>query len=230
MIGGGEAWGILAYATSEEDQHGNPLDLPGIVLDLVDRGWVQVHRLEPWTGPDSQDGMTYGPPIPRSELPTVLGDPATWADPEDPRWTGAVTLSFTEAWRELNRQGRADRPLTATTANSGGLEHTSTERHSRRAADTLAWSTATRSLIRKRLPPVTSRRGTVRVMTWGACPACGRPLRDGGFLLTKRDGDDRRVCRMILRCEGSHWWWRWADRDRDPLEPVPDYLRNTLRR
>jgi hypothetical protein len=104
MICAIEAWGILAYATHDEDEGGNPIDVPGIVLSLVDRGWVQLHRIEPWTAPDGEAGATYGPPIPRAEIPAVLEDPATWDDPEDPRWIGVVTLSPTEAWRDLNRQ------------------------------------------------------------------------------------------------------------------------------
>ncbi|WP_377272103.1 hypothetical protein [Peterkaempfera sp. SMS 1(5)a] len=107
MICAIEAWGVLPYAAGDEDEDGNPIDLPGVVLSLVDRGWVQLHRLEAWTSPDGQEGATYGPPILRSEIPTILEDPATWDDPEDPGWIGAVTLSTTEAWRELSRQGRA---------------------------------------------------------------------------------------------------------------------------
>ncbi|OIJ94472.1 hypothetical protein BIV25_23055 [Streptomyces sp. MUSC 14] len=104
MVCASEASGILAYATSAKDEHGHAVDLPHIVLGLVDRGWVHVHRLEPWTAPDGQAGATYGPPIPRAEIPEVLKDSAVWDDPDDPDWIGAVTLSATETWRALIRQ------------------------------------------------------------------------------------------------------------------------------
>ncbi|WP_146067850.1 hypothetical protein [Streptomyces sp. Ru72] len=104
MVCASEAWGILAYATNGKDEDGHAVDLPRIVLGLVDRGWVHVHRLEPWRAPDGQAGATYGPPIPRAEVPEVLKDPAVWDDPDDPDWIGAVTLSATETWRALNRQ------------------------------------------------------------------------------------------------------------------------------
>ncbi|MET7542893.1 hypothetical protein [Streptomyces sp. NPDC005507] len=104
MICASEAWGILAYATNGKDEDGHLVDLPCVVLGLVDRGWVQVHRLEPWTAPNGEEGATHGPPIPRAEIPEVLQDPATWDDPEEPSWIGTVTLSVTETWRVLNRQ------------------------------------------------------------------------------------------------------------------------------
>ncbi|MET7891810.1 hypothetical protein [Streptomyces mirabilis] len=104
MISATEASGILVYATNSKDEVGHAVDLPQIVLGLVDRGWVHIHRLERWTSPDGQAGATYGPPIPRAEIPAVLKDPAVWDDPDDPDWIGAVTLSVTETWRALNRQ------------------------------------------------------------------------------------------------------------------------------
>lgn len=105
MICAYEAWGILAYAEADLDPADDePADLPSAVLSLVDRGWVQVHRLEPWTSPDGDEGATYSPPIAREDIPAILADPATWDDPKDPGWFGAVTLSVTDAWRQLNQQ------------------------------------------------------------------------------------------------------------------------------
>ncbi|MEU6216417.1 hypothetical protein ABZ845_02680 [Streptomyces sp. NPDC047022] len=69
MVSATEASGILAYATNSKDEDGHAVDLQHIVLGLVDRGWVHVHRLERWTSPDGQAGATYGPPIPRAEIP-----------------------------------------------------------------------------------------------------------------------------------------------------------------
>ncbi|MBY8877257.1 hypothetical protein [Actinacidiphila acidipaludis] len=106
MICAQEAWGILAYAEGdiEDGEDYEQDDLIRGVLNLVDRGWVHVHRIEPWTAPDGHTGVDYGPPVPRPGIPSLLAEPATWDDPEDPSWVGAVTLSFTDAWRELRRQ------------------------------------------------------------------------------------------------------------------------------
>ncbi|MFG1807836.1 hypothetical protein [Streptomyces sp. NPDC049040] len=101
-----EASGILAYVEADIDdgEDYEPVDLVSGVLSLVDRGWVHVHRIEPWTAPDGRRGADYGPPIPRAEIPSVLEDPATWDEPHDSSWLGAITLSFTDAWRELHRR------------------------------------------------------------------------------------------------------------------------------
>ncbi|MEV6050650.1 hypothetical protein [Streptomyces sp. NPDC052107] len=99
MVSAMESWGILAYAAD-----GDPVGLAEAVLCLVDRGWVQVHRIEPWTAPDGEEGAAYGEPLPRADLPAILRSPATWDDPEHPHWYGAVTLSVTDAWRTLNRR------------------------------------------------------------------------------------------------------------------------------
>ncbi len=60
-----------------------------------------------------------------------------------------------------------------------------------------------------------------------ACPECGRPMRSGGFVLSRREDDGRRTCRTLWRCAGGHVWWRWADRPEEPLEvcPVPALFR-----
>lgn len=69
------------------------------MLTLVDRGCVEVRRLEPWTAPDGRAGAIYGAVIGHAELPAVLADPDTWDDPEDVSWVGEVTLSQVGAWR-----------------------------------------------------------------------------------------------------------------------------------
>lgn len=101
MICAQEASGILAYAEGDivDGEDYEQADLVRGVLSLVDRGWVHVHRIEPWTAPDGHTGVGYGPPIPRTEIPSLLEDPATWDDPEDPNWLGAVTLTLTGTWR-----------------------------------------------------------------------------------------------------------------------------------
>ncbi|MEU3612504.1 dehydrogenase [Streptomyces sp. NPDC006872] len=60
-----------------------------------------------------------------------------------------------------------------------------------------------------------------------ACPECSRPMEFGGFVLSRRGDDDRRVCRSLWRCAGRHFWWNWADRPDAPLEacPVPELFR-----
>lgn len=112
MICAQEVSGILAYCDGDipDDHSYEQADLVRGVLSLVDRGWVHVHRIVPWTAPDGHKGVDYGPPIPRVEIPSVLEDPATWDDPEDSSWIGAVTLSFTDAWRKLRCQERTPGP------------------------------------------------------------------------------------------------------------------------
>lgn len=50
MICAQEATGVLAYAESGVYETGScePAELARAVLSLVDRGWVTVHRIEPW--------------------------------------------------------------------------------------------------------------------------------------------------------------------------------------
>jgi len=52
-------------------------------------------------------------------------------------------------------------------------------------------------------------------------------MKCGGFVLSRREGDDRRTCRMLWRCADRHVWWHWADRPEEPLEvcPVPELFR-----
>ncbi|MFE5816810.1 dehydrogenase [Streptomyces sp. NPDC056479] len=54
------------------------------------------------------------------------------------------------------------------------------------------------------------------------CPRCGAALGFGGFVLAGRSASDgRRTCRVLWGCPERHVWWKWADRDSDPLEPCP---------
>ena len=102
MICALESSGLLAYQ-SDEDEDGSPIDLPRAVQSLVDRGWVNVCRIEPWTAPVGRQGTTHGAPIDLADVPRVLSDPATWEEPGD-RWYGAVTLTPTEAgWMVLRK-------------------------------------------------------------------------------------------------------------------------------
>ncbi|AJT69477.1 hypothetical protein T261_7880 [Streptomyces lydicus] len=82
---------------------GTASDLAPILLTLVDRGWIEVCRVIPWTAPDGAAGYQMGPPLPRHELPTVLAAPEEWDYPEDSEWLGRLTLTFTEAGRKIPR-------------------------------------------------------------------------------------------------------------------------------
>jgi hypothetical protein len=91
MICALEGTGGLAFV-DDKDEYGEPVDLPAEVLSLVDRGWVTVHRMEPWTAPDGQQGIAYGAAIARDEIPEILADPATWEGLYSYLWYGAITL------------------------------------------------------------------------------------------------------------------------------------------
>jgi hypothetical protein len=86
-----EAWGILPYASESDDTAA----VARTVLDLVDRGRVTVHRIEQVTEPDGTTSSTYGPPLPRADLPALLAATDTWDDPEHHTWAGELTLSRT---------------------------------------------------------------------------------------------------------------------------------------
>ena len=95
----------------EVNENGEPVDLPAKVLSMVDRGWVTVHRIEPWTAPDGQKGIAYGPAIDRVALPEILADPATWESLYSTLWYGAITLWPTEAgWVVSTTPGRGEAP------------------------------------------------------------------------------------------------------------------------
>ncbi|MFD4142949.1 dehydrogenase [Streptomyces sp. NPDC058572] len=53
------------------------------------------------------------------------------------------------------------------------------------------------------------------------CPDCEQTLKAGGFVLSGREDDGARACRMLWRCSDRHFWWKMADRPDDPLELCP---------
>ncbi len=100
----------LAFV-DDRDEDGELADLPAEVLRLVDRGWVTVHRMEPWTAPDGRQGTVYGAAVARGELPGILADPATWEGRYSYLWWGAVTLWLTEAgWVVSTNENRGQPP------------------------------------------------------------------------------------------------------------------------
>jgi hypothetical protein len=91
-------WGDLAEADRSA-----PVDrLAGILLSLVDRGWIEVRRVVPWLSPEEKRGYGHGELVPRDDLPAVLGDAANWEYPEG-GWFGALTLVETEAGMRITR-------------------------------------------------------------------------------------------------------------------------------
>jgi hypothetical protein len=78
-------------------------ELAIILLSLIDRGWIEVRRYVRWISPDGLEGLAPGDVVPRSELPEVLADPASWEYPDDPSWLGALTLVRTEAGLVISR-------------------------------------------------------------------------------------------------------------------------------
>ena len=108
-----ETWGILPYLVEHKRPDGewpSAAEATAAVLSMVERGWVVLHRLEPWTSPDGQHGTQYGDPIDPAALPSLLADPDTWDDPADERWIGELTLSLTREWSS-SRAGRPYGPL-----------------------------------------------------------------------------------------------------------------------
>ncbi|GGR03228.1 hypothetical protein [Streptomyces netropsis] len=84
-----------------------PGALAEVLLRLVDRGWIAVCEVEPWTAPDGRAGFQPGPPLPRESLPELLADPLAWEYPEDD-WIGALTLVETDAGRKITRKGAGE--------------------------------------------------------------------------------------------------------------------------
>ncbi|MEU9126448.1 hypothetical protein AB0C96_42815 [Streptomyces sp. NPDC048506] len=78
-------------------------DLATILLTLVDRGWIEVCRVIPWTAPDGTAGYQPGPPLPHHDLPTVLAAPEEWDYPGDFEWLGSLTLTLTETGQSIPR-------------------------------------------------------------------------------------------------------------------------------
>lgn len=79
----------------------SPGELAPILLSLVDRGWIEVCRLIPWTASDEQLGYQPGPPVAREELPGVLADAAAWEYP-DGDWIGSLTLCLTQQGSQIS--------------------------------------------------------------------------------------------------------------------------------
>ncbi|MFE7106828.1 hypothetical protein ACFU98_09365 [Streptomyces sp. NPDC057575] len=92
-------WGDL-----DEADQSRPVDeLAEILLALVDRGWIQVRRLAPWTSPSGENGLQPGELVPRDQLLAILEDAAAWEYPEDGDWIGVLTLVETEAGKRITR-------------------------------------------------------------------------------------------------------------------------------
>ncbi|WLQ45116.1 hypothetical protein P8A22_37700 [Streptomyces laculatispora] len=92
-------WGDL----DEADQSRPVNELAGILLALIDRRWIEVCRLAPWTSPAGESGFQPGKLVPRDQLPAILEDAANWEYPEDGNWIGALTLVETEAGKKITR-------------------------------------------------------------------------------------------------------------------------------
>ncbi|MGA5008255.1 hypothetical protein ACPCDX_25095 [Streptomyces koyangensis] len=92
-------WGDL----DEADQSRPVNELAGVLLALIDRGWIEVRRLAPWTSPSGENGVQSGELVPRDQLPAILEDAANWKYPEDGNWIGALTLVETEAGKKITR-------------------------------------------------------------------------------------------------------------------------------
>ncbi|MFG3347854.1 hypothetical protein ACGF1Z_22630 [Streptomyces sp. NPDC048018] len=88
---------------AEPAASGPASDLTPILLSLVDRGWIEVSRLVPWTAPDGAAGLQPGAPVPRRDLPALLSDAESWEYPPSGEWLGCVTLTLTEAGRKIPR-------------------------------------------------------------------------------------------------------------------------------
>ncbi|MFI1284346.1 hypothetical protein ACH4U5_26990 [Streptomyces sp. NPDC020858] len=74
-----------------------------VLLPLVDRGWIEVCRIVPWTAPDGTLGEQPGPPIPTQDLPAVLANAENWEYPQSGTWLGCLTLTLTEAGQRIHR-------------------------------------------------------------------------------------------------------------------------------
>ncbi|MFJ6462351.1 hypothetical protein ACIQM0_15125 [Streptomyces sp. NPDC091387] len=92
-------WGDL----DEADQSRPVNELAAVLLALIDRGWIAVSRLAPWTSPAGERGFQPGELVPRDQLPAILEDAANWEYPEDGDWIGALTLVETGAGKKITR-------------------------------------------------------------------------------------------------------------------------------
>ncbi|MFK0017108.1 hypothetical protein [Streptomyces sp. NPDC091027] len=92
-------WGDL----DDADQPRPVKELAQILLTLIDRGWIEVRRVAPWTSPSGEEGFQPGELVPRDQLPAILQDPSSWDYPDD-SWIGSVTLVETEAGKKITRR------------------------------------------------------------------------------------------------------------------------------
>ncbi|MCJ0875874.1 hypothetical protein [Streptomyces sp. AP-93] len=93
-------WGDL----DDVDQSRPVKELARILLTLIDRGWIEVRRVAPWTSPSGKEGFQPGELVSRDQLPAVLEDASNWEYPDDGNWIGAVTLVETEAGKKITRR------------------------------------------------------------------------------------------------------------------------------
>ncbi|GAA5181217.1 hypothetical protein GCM10023322_15320 [Rugosimonospora acidiphila] len=98
------------FGDLEEFERRLPLDdLAGILLPLIDRGWIEARRYARWITEDGLEGLIPGDVVPRAELPQVLADPANWEYPDDQSWIGTLTLVCTEAGLAISRRSPEQR-------------------------------------------------------------------------------------------------------------------------
>ncbi|MFC8256727.1 hypothetical protein ACFUNF_03455 [Streptomyces sp. NPDC057291] len=94
-----------AWADLDDPDQSRPInELAGILLALIDRGWIEVRRVAPWTSPSGENGFQPGELVPRDQLPAVLEDAANWEYPDDGNWIGALTLVETAAGKKITRR------------------------------------------------------------------------------------------------------------------------------
>jgi hypothetical protein len=108
MVCAQEAWGILPYACTSTDDHGEPAsdeDIAAALLGLVDRGWSRSAGWNP--GLRRTANPVLSSPTSRELIERLLRLPETWDDPVDQSWVGVVALSRTERWHAEVRDQRA---------------------------------------------------------------------------------------------------------------------------
>ncbi|MGY1453207.1 hypothetical protein [Streptomyces sp. SS8] len=92
-------WGDLPEPLAS----GPASELVPILLSLVDKVWINVSRVIPWTAPDGTAGFQPGPPLPRVSLPGLLADDSNWEYTADFEFMGALTLTLTEEGDRIQR-------------------------------------------------------------------------------------------------------------------------------
>ena len=51
-------------------------ELASVLLKLVDNGWMEMRRYVR-VADDGREGLAYGDPVPRDQLPVLLADPTS---------------------------------------------------------------------------------------------------------------------------------------------------------